>query len=69
MFDVLKDSDFMEGVMIELLEFYRENTDAENRLEFDDTMLDDLLEKSIELEWYEVSARLHKHIQNVTKIK
>lgn len=67
MFDVLKDSDFMEGVMIELLEFYRDNTDEQNRLEFDDTMLDDLLEKSIELEWYEVSARLHKHIQNINE--
>jgi hypothetical protein len=70
MFDVLKDSDFMESVMVELLEFYRDNTDEQNELEFDESMLPEMLEKSIEMEWYEEAARIHKQLnKNKTNVE
>ena len=67
--NMVRDSDFMESVMIELLHAYHKNTDEQNMVEFDESMLDDMLEKAIELEWYELCARIHKHKQNVTTIE
>ena len=52
--NMVRDSDFMESVMIELLNAYDKNTDEQNLIEFDETMLDDMLAKAIEMEWYEL---------------
>jgi hypothetical protein len=60
--NTLKDSEFMEGVMDELIELYEKNTDEQNELEFDESMLPDMLAKCVEMEWYEVAARIHKQI-------
>ena len=35
--NTLKDSEFMEGVMDELIELYEKNTDEQNELEFDNS--------------------------------
>ena len=67
--NMVRDSDFMESVMIELLHAYDKNTDEQNMLEFDDSMLDDMLAKAVEMEWYELCARIYKHKQNVTTIE
>ena len=60
--NTLKDSEFMEGVMDELIELYEKNTDEQNELEFDESMLPDMLAKCVEMEWYEVAARIHKQM-------
>ena len=60
--NTLKDSEFMEGVMGELIELYEKNTDEQNELEFDESMLPDMLEVCVTNEWYEVAARIHKQI-------
>jgi hypothetical protein len=60
--NTLKDSEFMEGVMDELIELYEKNTDEQNELEFDENMLPDMLAKCVEMEWYEVAARIHKQM-------
>ena len=60
--NTLKDSEFMEGVMDELIELYSQNTDEQNELEFDESMLPDMLAKCVEIEWYEVAARIHKQM-------
>lgn len=60
--NTLKDSEFMEGVMDELIELYEKNTDEQNELEFDESMLPDMLEVCVRNEWYEVAARIHKQI-------
>ena len=62
MFNTLKDSQFMEGVMNELIALYNNNTDEQNELDFDDTMLPDMLEVCVEKEWYEIAARIHKQM-------
>ena len=60
-FNMVKDSEFMESVMQELLEAYDKNSDEQNYLEFDYSLLEDMLEKAVELEWYELCARIYKH--------
>lgn len=60
--NTLKDSEFMEGVMDELIELYEKNTDEQNELEFDESMLPDMLAKCVEMEWYEVAARIYKQM-------
>ena len=60
--NTIKDSEFMEGVMNELIALYNQNTDEENELDFDETMLPDMLEVCVENEQYEIAARLHKQI-------
>ena len=60
--NTIKDSEFMEGVMNELIALYNQNTDEENELDFDETMLPDMLDKCVENEQYEIAARLHKQI-------
>jgi hypothetical protein len=52
----------MDGVMDELIVLYSENTDEQNELDFDVTMLPDMLTVCVEKEWYEIAARLHKQI-------
>lgn len=60
--NTIKDSEFMDGVMDELIVLYSENTDEQNELDFDVTMLPDMLTVCVEKEWYEIAARLHKQI-------
>ena len=60
--NTIKDSEFMEGVMNELIALYNQNTDEQNELDFDETMLPDMLEVCVENEQYEIAARLHKQI-------
>ena len=60
--NTLKDSEFMEGVMNELIELYSQNTDEQNELEFDESMLPDMLAVCVTNEWYEVAARIHKQM-------
>lgn len=60
--NTIKDSEFMDGVMDELIVLYSENTDEQNELDFDETMLPDMLAVCVEKEWYEIAARLHKQI-------
>lgn len=68
-FNMVKDSEFMDSVMMELLENYAHNTDEINEIEYDESLLDTMLQKAIELEWYELCARIHKQIENVTTQK
>lgn len=58
----IKDSEFMDGVMNELIAIYNSNTDEQNDLDFDETMLPDMLTICVENEQYEIAARLHKQI-------
>jgi protein-arginine kinase activator protein McsA len=68
--NTIKDSEFMEGVMNELIELYSQNSDEQNELDFDETMLPDMLAVCVENEWYEVAARLHKQITKLeTNVK
>lgn len=71
--NTLKDSEFMEGVMDELIMIYEQNTDEQNELDFDETMLPDMIEKCVEMEWYEIAARIKKQLdkinENVTTIE
>jgi hypothetical protein len=60
--NTIKDSEFMDGVMDELIVLYSENTDEQNELDFDETMLPDMLDVCVQKEWYEIAARLHKQI-------
>jgi len=60
--NTIKNSEFMEGVMNELIALYNQNTDEQNELDFDETMLPDMLEVCVENEQYEIAARLHKQI-------
>jgi hypothetical protein len=60
--NTLKDSEFMEGVMNELIELYSQNSDEQNELDFDESMLPDMLAVCVTNEWYEVAARIHKQI-------
>ena len=60
--NTLKDSEFMEGVMNELIALYNQNTDAQNQLEFDESMLPDMLAVCVENEQYEIAARIHKQM-------
>lgn len=60
--NTIKDSEFMEGVMDELIMVYEKNTDEQNELDFDNTMLPDMLNVCVEKEWYEIAARIHKQI-------
>lgn len=60
--NTLKDSEFMEGVMNELIALYSQNTDEQNQLEFDESMLPDMLAVCVENEQYEIAARIHKQI-------
>ena len=68
--NTIKDSEFMEGVMNELIALYNHNTDEQNELDFDDTMLPDMLAKCVENEQYEIAARIHKQITKLeTNVK
>lgn len=71
--NTLKDSQFMEGVMDELIMIYEQNTDEQNETDFDETMLPDMIEKCVEMEWYEIAARIKKQLdkinENVTTIE
>ena len=58
----IKDSEFMEGVMNELIALYSQNTDEQNELEFDESMLPDMLAVCVENEQYEIAARIHKQM-------
>jgi hypothetical protein len=58
----IKDSEFMEGVMNELIALYSQNTDEQNQIEFDESMLPDMLAVCVENEQYEVAARIHKQM-------
>jgi len=58
----IKDSEFMDGVIDELIGLYEQNTDEQNELEFDESMLPDMLAKCVEMEWYEVAARIYKQM-------
>lgn len=60
--NTIKDSEFMEGVMNELVALYNSNTDEQNELDFDETMLPDMLKICVENEQYEIAARIHKQI-------
>lgn len=60
--NTLKDSEFIDGVMDELIEMYSQNSDEQNELDFDESMLPDMLAKCVEMEWYEVAARIHKQM-------
>lgn len=60
--NTLKDSEFMEGVMNELIALYSQNTDEQNQLEFDESMLPDMLAVCVENEQYEIAARIHKQM-------
>lgn len=62
MFDTIRNSEFMDSVLVELIEMYAENTDEQNELDFDDTMLPEMLNRCVEMEWYEIAARIHKQI-------
>ena len=60
----------MEGVMEELITMYSQNSDEQNELDFDDTMLPDMLSVCVEKEWYEIAARIHKQISKLdTNVK
>ena len=68
--NTIKDSEFMEGVMNELIALYNQNTDEQNELEFDETMLPDMLAVCVENEQYEIAARIHKQITKLeTNVK
>ena len=58
----IKDSEFMEGVMNELIALYSQNTDEQNQIEFDESMLPDMLVVCVENEQYEIAARIHKQM-------
>ena len=58
----IKDSEFMDGVMDELIGIYEQNTDEQNNIDFDETMLPGMLEICVQKEWYEIAARLHKQL-------
>jgi hypothetical protein len=58
----IKDSEFMEGVMNELIALYSQNTDEQNQIEFDESMLPDMLTVCVENEQYEIAARIHKQM-------
>ena len=60
--NTLKDSEFMEGVMNELIALYNQNTNEQNELDFDESMLPDMLEVCVENEQYEIAARIHKQM-------
>ena len=60
--NTIKDSEFMEGVMNELITLYNSNTDEQNDLDFDETMLPDMLNVCVENEQYEIAARIHKQL-------
>ncbi len=60
--NTIKDSEFMDGVMDELIVLYSENTDEQNELDFDETMLPDMLDVCVKNEWYEIAARIHKQM-------
>ena len=60
--NTIKDSEFMEGVMNELIALYSQNTDEQNDLDFDETMLPDMLAVCVDNEQYEIEARIHKQI-------
>lgn len=60
--NTLKDSEFMEGVMNELIALYSQNTDEQNQIEFDESMLPDMLAVCVENEQYEIAARIHKQM-------
>ena len=60
--NTLKDSEFMEGVMNELIAIYNSNSDEQNELDFDATMLPDMLQRCVDYELYEIAARIHKQI-------
>ena len=60
--NTIKDSEFMEGVMNELIALYSQNTDEQNDLDFDETMLPDMLAVCVDNEQYEIAARIHKQI-------
>ena len=69
---MIKDSEFMDSVMMELLDNYNKNSDELNIIEYDIELLQPMLDKAIELEWYEICARIHKQInsnENVTTEK
>lgn len=66
-FNMVKDSEFMDSVMLELLENYSKNSDEQNIIEYDETLLDGMIEKAIELEWYELCARIHKQMNYAEK--
>lgn len=63
-FNMVQNSEFMDSVIMELLQNYEKNTDEQNIIEYDNIVLDELLKKAIELEWYELCARIHKQMQN-----
>lgn len=58
----IKDSEFMEGVMNELIALYSQNTDGQNQIDFDESMLPDMLAVCVENEQYEIAARIHKQM-------
>ena len=60
--NTIKDSEFMEGVMNELIELYSQNSDEQNKLDFDESMLPDMLAVCVASEQYEIAARIHKQI-------
>jgi hypothetical protein len=66
-FNMVRNSEFMESVVIELLKDYEKNNDEQNLIEYDSCVLKPLLEKAIELEWYELCARIHKQLNNEKK--
>lgn len=70
MFNTIKDSAFMEGVMEELIDMYAQNSDEQNELDFDLSMLPDMLEICVNKEYYEIAARIHKQITKLeTNVK
>jgi len=63
--NTIKDSEFMEGVMNELVALYNQNTDEQNELDFDETMIPQMIDVCVEYEYYEIAARMKKQLDKI----
>ena len=64
--NTIKDSEFMEGVIHELVELYAQNSDEQNELDFDETMIPQMMDVCVEYEWYEIAARMKKQLDKIS---
>jgi hypothetical protein len=63
--NTIQDSEFMEGVMNELVALYNQNTDEQNELDFDETMIPQMIDVCVEYEYYEIAARMKKQLDKI----
>ena len=55
----------MEGVMNELVALYSQNSDEQNELDFDETMIPQMIDVCVEYELYEIAARMKKQLDKI----